>query len=126
LADIITNIGFRKVLVGIHKTRRRSVAVNYFRDRVAKIANADPSEVVIDQGLNRELMLNAVGDKAKIRVVISPGAGVVNVKKLVEHAAASTPKSDKVAAAAKESEGSKNALPNSTEKRKKGEKADLK
>ncbi len=55
----VLNLNLKKRLAKIHKPRRREVAIAYIRERVAKLLNGEPYNVVIDTELNRRAQLAA-------------------------------------------------------------------
>ncbi|MGB9732331.1 MAG: hypothetical protein ACP5JN_01485 [Candidatus Micrarchaeia archaeon] len=53
------NISLKKRLAKTHKPRRRSIAIKYIRERVAKLVGVEPDNVLIDPELNRRAQLAA-------------------------------------------------------------------
>ncbi len=65
----VLNISLNKRLAKIHKPRRRALAIDYIRERAAKLMHSDKSYVLIDPELNRRAQLAARNmEKVKIEV----------------------------------------------------------
>ncbi|MGC8710303.1 MAG: hypothetical protein ACP5RF_01695 [Candidatus Micrarchaeia archaeon] len=82
--EIVANINLRDRLIKVHKIRRRRLAAQYLKERVAKIANSDISAVTIDPALNRILETKVSKRMEAFKVSIEKGDTGIKIKPFVE------------------------------------------
>jgi hypothetical protein len=82
--EIVANINLRNRLIKVHKIRRRRLAAQYLKERVAKIANTDISAITIEPALNRILETKVSKRMKALKVSIDKDDKGVKIKPFVE------------------------------------------
>jgi ribosomal protein L31E len=94
----VLSINLNKRLAKIHKPRRRALAIDYIRERAAKLMHADKAYVLIDPELNRKAQL-AARNMEKIKIEVEKEGEFIRAKLFKEEK-----KSDEVKSNKKENE----------------------
>lgn len=85
----VLTLGLRKKLVGIHRTRRRSRAIDLIREGVARFSKVSPESVRIDGRLNSFAMQSTGTRMRKLKLRINRDGELTRVS-LFEQKPAST------------------------------------
>ncbi len=73
-------VNFRRMLAGVHSTKKHRKAAGYLREHVARFNGASPEVVKIDKKVNDYLMNRIVKKGSQIKVAVTKTQAGVEVK----------------------------------------------
>lgn len=100
-------VNFRRMLAGVHSTKKYRKAAGYLREHVARFNATSPEVVKIDKKVNAYLMNKTVKNGSQIKVAVTKTQAGVEVKLAEDKQAATAAKVEKPAAAPATKEAAK-------------------